>query len=255
MCSFSQPVEKVSGTNIFARAYGGKQLLVYSMAYAAKSELAMVLPIPVPPNSPEEAVRFINLEKCPDFFVELSEGFPDAAIYQMGASLEAMSRTLKVHEVGAYEASFVPRPEEFGRLDDRFRLPAEIWLELNNYQDWGFAVFKLKRTELTPVHPMAFEFPRRDRSRLFFPTLHVHNRRFERRAFFDHTLYCQPEPAMNWHMHEWEESDGAAAEFVHCAEAASLLDLGYPCWRTVVKGMRKNRDTWLGKGEIVPEWS
>jgi len=36
------------------------------MAYAAKSDLAMVLPIPVVPGSPEDALRFISLEKCPD---------------------------------------------------------------------------------------------------------------------------------------------------------------------------------------------
>ena len=50
MCCFTEPVEKVSDTSIFARAYGGRQLLVYSMAYAAKSDLAMVLPIPVVPD-------------------------------------------------------------------------------------------------------------------------------------------------------------------------------------------------------------
>lgn len=257
MCCFTEYVEKVADTNIFARAVGERQTIVYSMAYAAKSALAMVLPIPVLPDSPEAAVRFINLEKCPDFFAELRRGFPrpDAS---MGVELLSVgdlataTRTLEVHDVGSFEASFVPRPEDFGRLDERFRLPAEIWLELNHYRDWGFAVFKLKETKLAHVHPMAFDFPRRDRKRLFFPTLHVHHRRLEKMAEFDHTLYCQPEPALNWHLREWEDSRAPASDYVHCAEAARLLDLDYPCWRVFVEGVRENRDTWIGKGESVP---
>jgi len=46
MCCFSRPVEIVSDTNIFARADGARQYLVYSMKYAARSDLAMVLPLP-----------------------------------------------------------------------------------------------------------------------------------------------------------------------------------------------------------------
>ena len=259
MCCFTLEVEKVSDTSIFARALGPRQIVVYSMAYAAKSDLAMVLPIPVVPDSPEDALRFISLEKCPDFFDELRTGFPTryesgdiGDLLSLSLDIEEEVRTLEVHEVGAFEASFVPKPGVFGRLDERFRLPQEIWLELNHYRDWGFAVFKLKPTGLARVHPMAFEFPRRDAKRLFFPTLHVHHRRFEKIAEFDHTLYCQPEPAMNWHLQEWEDSVHPAAQFVHCAEAAKLLDLEYPCWRVFVDGLRENRDTWIGPGETIP---
>ena len=258
MCCFTEEVEKISDTSIFARASGERQLVVYSMAYAAKRDLAMVLPIPVIPNSAEDALCFINLEQCPDFFAELRAGFPKHTVDTgaigdlLSADTATETRILKVQEVGAFEASFVPRPEDFGRLDERFRLPAEIWLELNHYRDWGFAVFKLKRTELARVHPMAFEFPRRDRKRLFFPTLHVHHRRLEKAAEFDHTLYCQAEPALNWHLHEWEDSVQPAGQFVHCAEAAKLMDLDFPCWRVIVEGLRENRDTWVGPGENIP---
>ena len=49
MCCFSQPVESVSHTRIFARsAAEGQQFLVYEMKLAAKSDLAMILPLPVP---------------------------------------------------------------------------------------------------------------------------------------------------------------------------------------------------------------
>ena len=48
MCCFSQPVVSVSATNIFARAEdNGRQVVVYSMAIEARTELAMILPLPV----------------------------------------------------------------------------------------------------------------------------------------------------------------------------------------------------------------
>lgn len=257
MCCFTEEVEVVADTNIYAFARGPRQHLVYSMAYGAKSELAMVLPLPVPPGSPEDALRFVNLEECPDFFDHLRAGFPaprhDTGDMLMLGGVDVEERTLEVHQVGSFEASFVPRPEDFGRLDERFRLPAEIWLELNHYRDWGFAVFKLKSTRRANVHPMAFDFPRRDRARLFFPTLHVHHRRFDRAALFDHMLYCQPEPAMNWHLQGWEESAYSAGDFIKCKEAAPLFDLDYPCWRLPLEHVRENKDTWLGKGGSIPQ--
>src|SRR6185503_10226486 len=131
----------------------------------------------------------------------------------------AAPATLEVRQVGAYEASFVPTPADFGRLDERFRLPAELWLELKHYRDWGFAVFRLRETALAEVHPMAFDFPRRHRDRLFFPTLHLHHGRLEKEAHFDHTLYCQAEPALNWHLHQWTDSSDAAKRYIFCAEA------------------------------------
>jgi hypothetical protein len=228
---------------------GERQILVYSMAYAARGPLAMVLPLPIARGAGEDALSFISLEDCPDFFDHLDRGFyrrptgDDIEDMMLGGvDVEA---TLEVHEVGDYEASFVPRPEDFGRLDERYRLPPDVWLQLNTYRDWGFAVFKLKSTAGATVHPMAFSFPRRERGRLFFPTLHVHRRSVDPTARFDHWLYCQPEPAMNWHLRGWSDSDQPAGAFVDCPRAAELLDPGFPCWRMQIKGMQKNADTWL----------
>src|SRR5437870_13912166 len=77
MCCFSRPVKLVADTNIFARGSAeGRQFLVYSMQIDTKEDLAMILPIPVPRESKENAVRFINLEEYPRFFTELRAGFP-----------------------------------------------------------------------------------------------------------------------------------------------------------------------------------
>src|SRR3954466_10544865 len=87
MCCFSQPVELVSGTNVFARGVNGRQSLVYSMSYAAAADLAMVLPLPVPPGPPEDAVRFINLGRYPGFFDDMRRGFPPRMLMPRSAGL------------------------------------------------------------------------------------------------------------------------------------------------------------------------
>ncbi|HVK12087.1 MAG TPA: hypothetical protein VM597_25270, partial [Gemmataceae bacterium] len=78
MCCFSREVERVADTNIFARpTRDGRQVVVYSMTIKAAQELAMILPIPTPKASKEDAVSFINLEKYPNFFEEMKAGFPE----------------------------------------------------------------------------------------------------------------------------------------------------------------------------------
>ncbi len=142
MCIFSQAVDRVSDTSIFARGMNGRQVIVYSMAYAARSDLAMVLPLPVPPRPPEDAVRFIDLEEYAEFFVDLGMAFPADALLFRSLGMESLSKTsipLAVHEVGDFEASFVPGLSDFERLDPRFRIPRTVWDELPAYQDYGFA--------------------------------------------------------------------------------------------------------------------
>src|SRR5687767_6994927 len=76
MCCFSREVEHVSNTSIFARAAEeGRQYVVYEMTIDAKEELAMILPIPVPPKPAEDAVKFINLKDYAAFFKDMKKGF------------------------------------------------------------------------------------------------------------------------------------------------------------------------------------
>ncbi len=114
MCCFSRPVEHVSQTKIFARSAGkDRQYVVYSMTIDAKEDLAMILPIPVPEKSPDDAVKFINLEKYPEFFADLKKGFPEPPPAGLAHSLSrsvpiAAAKKLDVVTVGSFEASFVP---------------------------------------------------------------------------------------------------------------------------------------------------
>jgi hypothetical protein len=281
MCCFSQPVEQVSDTNIFARGTDGRQFLVYSMNYAAAADLAMVLPLPVPPSPSEDAVRFINLKRYPDFFEDLNRGFPPPTGLSLAVvpsrSLPEVAPPLRVHDVGDFEASFVPRLADFGRLDERFRIPPQVWDRLPAYRDYGFGVFKLKgsaaprsagfvrrwfggRAATGPVQPrhvhaMAFEFPRRNSNLLYFPTVHVHDGTVHRHASFDHMLYCQAGPETRAYLQGWAESDGPAAVFMNIAHAEGIVDPNQHCWRRPLQGQRENKDALVGEGGSLPEYA
>src|SRR2546427_6046873 len=146
MCCFSQPVRSVQSTNIFARpADERRQFLVYSMTLDARKELAMILPLPVKPPAAENDVEFIDLQGYPNFFSDLEQGFPNRRTKnEVGdRAPHAATATLKVLQVGSFEASFVPTTTDFSRLDERFRLPENVWGKLPAYKAYGFAVFKL----------------------------------------------------------------------------------------------------------------
>jgi len=248
MCCFSRPVKLVAKTNIFARASSkGRQFLVYSMIVDAGEELAMILPIPVPTDSDDDAVRFINLEEYADFFDEIRSGFPAPKSASLDRDVNSPGRSkapLKVEQVGSFEASFVPSIKDFSRLDERFRLPAEVWDKLPMYKEFGFTVFQLMREKrgAQKVHPMAFEFPRARPQRLFFPTVHIHDGAVHPKAHFDHFLYCQPSAGENVMM--WEESAQPVGMYMKKHEACQgLLDADAHCYRKTLIGDLKNEDT------------
>jgi hypothetical protein len=247
MCCFSRRVDHVNNTNIFARASkDGKQFLVYAMALSAKEDLAMILPIPTPKASKEDAVRFISLQGYPAFFADMLKGFPaPRALVNSRKTKDGpapKAAKLKVVEVGAFEASFVPQVKDFARLDERFRLPASNWDSLPTYNDYGFAVFKLKKGE-TKVHPMAFEFPRSDKKRLFFPTVHIHDGKVHETAMFDHVLYCQVSAGED--VLAWSESPGLAGNFVNVDKSVGIVVKDAHVYQRIIRGRNKNQDMWV----------
>jgi hypothetical protein len=241
MCCFSQKVDVVADTNIFARASKDeRQFLVYSMRFKSGEDLAMILPIPTPKASPEDAVKFINLEKYADFFPDLVKGFPVPKSDTKNGRGPAKGG-LAVIEVGDFIASFVPTLKDFDRLDERFRLPAGVWDKLPQYKEFGFAVFKLKKPEKgeRKVHPMAFEFPRADKKVLYFPTVHIHDGKVSKKAGFDHSLFCQVSgeaPA------RWEETPELAETFVKVKETQGIVDGNAHVYRKLMKGTFDNKD-------------
>src|SRR5262245_26155511 len=113
MCIFSGPVRSVSNTSIFARREGSKQTLVYSMSVDSNADVAMILPLPVARGTSE--IEFVALDECADFFERLQRAFP--VYHGRGRSMDlALTKSLEVHVVGNFHASFVPTLADFSRL-------------------------------------------------------------------------------------------------------------------------------------------
>lgn len=254
-------MQHVSATNLFARARGERQLLAYGMEVAARRPVAMILPLPVPPGSGEDALRFVDLSGYPRLFEDLDRGFPPAYVPreldEQPSRGGIRQQALVVHEVGDFVASFVPRVSDFARLDRRFRLPDAVWGALPQYGDWGFAVFALKdlgggwllrRIRRKKIHPMAFEFPRRRSDALFFPTVHVHDGEVHAQAEFDHTMYYQADAALRGDFDAravTQTAGEAVGAFVDVPRTAGLVDAEAPVHRLLVRGTHPNRDTLL----------
>jgi hypothetical protein len=237
---FSRRIEHVSATKIFAAALPeGRQSLVYSMSVAVGEPLAMVLPLPVPADGPEDAVEFVNLEGYETLFADLKRAFPDLGTYAQGAPLSrggpVAKAILKVHAVGAFEASYVPHSRDFERLDPRFRLPPSVLDTLPKYRDWGFAVFQLAPTAKAAIHPMALRFPRREPDSIYFPTTHVHDGAVPASARFDHSLYAQFPPLIGL-LSNWAPSHAALG---------GLFDPASGGHTTNLTGELPNADVWL----------
>jgi hypothetical protein len=261
MCCFSGIVRHVSATRIFARAVpgGASQFLAYAARLDFDEDLAMVLPLPTPAGSREDAVRFVDLSAAPRLFEELDALFPVSAgapeALRSAPQPAAPKAPLVVHRVGAFDASFVPSRRDFERLDPQFQLPLTVWASFAAYDDWGFAVFKLRappgrrgllaRLWSPPpspaaLHPMGLEFPRRDPDALFFPTVHVHDGRVRPGAEFDHVLYAQLDHDARSAPDDWEVS-GLTASAVPDA-LAPFVDAEARVVRTTMRGLLPNRD-------------
>jgi hypothetical protein len=247
MCCFSQKIISVTGTNIFARPLAeGRQLLVYSMSIKADQDLAMILPLPAKQPAGEKDLEFIDLQGYPSFFSNLDAGFPapPSAGPATDSANSTSGRSLEIHQVGNFEASFVPKVADFSRLDERFRLPDGTWKEVPEYENYGFAVFKLKRGAMT-VHPMAFSFAINDPRSLFFPTVHIHDGKVHETAHFDHSLYCQPSAERRPKVTYWQESPRHAKSFMNVGKTKGIILSDQHCYRTVAQGTLPNRDVVL----------
>jgi hypothetical protein len=243
--SWASPAVRVAHTSIFARfADGGdEQCLVYSMELSVAADVAMILPLPVVSGAGERGATFVNLEGHADFFDELRALFaappPKGGVPLSRALAWAPRQVLEVHQVGSFEASFVPTQRDFTRLDPRFRLPERVWRSLGDYDDWGFAVFRLKAGRKMHIHPMALRFRSRDRARLFFPTVHVHDGEVHDEARFDHALYYQhpsAETAGRLDVRSFEQPR---------KDCEGLVAKGRSVYRRELRGKLPNRDTWI----------
>lgn len=219
----------------------GNQVVIYSMLLDANEDLAMILPVPISEDRDEDSVKFVDLSNYKSFFPQLDRAFPTADSF--GAAPESIKpiaeSALAVQSVGSFEASFVPAVDDFDRLDPRFRIDKEVWAKLPQFTDHGFVVFKLKAGR-SLVHPMAFAFPARDRNRITFPTVHIHDGSVHQRAEFDHALYCQA------HSSEvkmtWQESTAPLGRYINAPAAKGTVRGNEHVYKKSYVGEFENED-------------
>lgn len=256
MCCFSQPVIAVNNTQIFARPSGkGTQFLAYQMNYESSVDNAMILPLPVRQPANDNSLKFIDLSHYDVFFDDLARGFPfqmPPSIGCSGPSETAAGNKLQVFEVGNYIASFVPTLADFDRLAPQFTLRKDVWAQIPQYIDFGFAVFQLASGAMKP-HPMAFEFQTANDD-LFFPTMHIHDGEIHASEEFDHILYLQhaglDSKAYGYqNAHIEDKSTGfirskyPASQFCRVDQSAGLIAGDLLIHRKIVQGNIPNKDT------------
>ncbi len=265
MCCFSTKTE-VHGTRIFARLTGpGTQVLVYQMRYAADAPTAMILPLPVALPAREESVTWRSLKEYPSFFESLEAGFPEPESSSFSRSksapVAAAAAPIAVHEVGDFVASFVPSLNDFERVDPRFAISKDVWRTIPEYRDYGFAVFQLKELAGTP-HPIAFEFRTRMGSKVFFPTVHIHDGSVHAKDDFDHVLYMQDErfdkrvsgyqgPAHSDSKTGFARSKAKVATFADVTRSVGILDGDLLLHRTPMAGLLPNVDTVVSLDQVA----
>lgn len=244
MCIFSGPVYEVSNTKIYCRIKEDEQTLVYSMKAGFFDPVAMILPIPVSSRM-ENAVKFIDLKAQSDFFKVLDTPFKEVTRGISSRSLGGAVGTLEVHEVGNYIASFVPHRLHFSRLDEAFRLEETVWDNLPHYKGSGFVVFQLIKnsSDVNDYHPMGFTFPTKDKDKLFFPTVHVHNGKVPEKEVFDHALYFQTDREVKGCI----KSDAVANHYSRISsfienDKSGLVDGNAFLYKKGLRGLMENKD-------------
>lgn len=225
---------RVSSTRIFARMVAsGVQALGVGMTLASKTDVALVIPLPVRAGGGDRAVRFMDLRHRPSMFEDLDELFER---YPPPRS--------SVPTVGAAIATYLPTVGDFERLDPRFRVPPALIEAMPQYRDHGFAVFQFAAVSGV-VLPMGLRFATRELDRLFFPTVHMHDGRWHTTVSFDHTLYYQHVAVRAL----GESNDGDRSGFVLPSHSyGRLLDVNTPVLRRQVRGALPNEDTWIATG-------
>jgi hypothetical protein len=91
---------------------------------------------------------------------------------------------------------------------------------------------------------MAFEFPRRDPSKLFFPTVHAHGEKITPEATFHHVLYLQPGDS-DADLMDWKESERLAGAHVKIAETKGIVAQGEHIYKRGMHGKLPNADIWV----------
>ena len=248
MCIFTD-VARVRDTKIYASLHGDEQALVYSMDVQLSNASAMILPLPTVADAPR--ATFVDLSGYTDFFSHLRRCFPTrrsapkTAGPLRSAKGQAPQAKLAVKRVGVFEATFVPRPEDWSRIDERFRLASDIAEALaERYAHCSFALFQL-RAGAHRIHPMALRFTTAVADAVYFPTVHVHENFVPSVAEFDHTLYFQDRPVSPADVEVGTVAPRVRMKLEPTDLTRGLVHPDHTVHRTELRGYLHNDDTWV----------
>jgi hypothetical protein len=186
---FSSFVRRAGPTRFFARRIEDRQFLACELTYASDGLTSMVIPVPVPNQGRDRAVRAIDLATYRNFFDHLDRAFPRD-------SVPAKAKTVPVLQCVPHAGSLDYWPslaEYHASTSHQCALSPEIWNNLPHYKDWGLVSVILPDTSdvLSRVFPIAFEFKTRMKEGNYFPTLEVIDCRANTATTFHHELYYQ----------------------------------------------------------------
>ena len=77
-------------------------------------------------------------------------------------------------------------------------------------------------------------------SKLFFPTVHIHDGKVHKTAAFDHALYCQGVAVEK--LMRWQETPKLAGSFMKVEQCQGLIDKEAHVYRMRLVGRRDNQD-------------
>jgi hypothetical protein len=237
MSLINDPVATVYGPSIFARSLPeGRQVIVYQVSFDLAQGMAIILPIPVKPNSGDKAVQFVDLSGYPEMLEHMDNAFPkDNAVD--GCSFRPAG--------APFESVYVPSIEGLARLEEKYRPPEGVWKNLPAYRDFGFVVFKFS-VERLDVYPLAFAFPRKNPAQLYFPTMVVVCDDVPATRKYGGLLYCQKIPGDGFSTRDWRESPELPARSVDVVRAKGVVDPRLHLHRREMKAHEPNKDTVLG---------
>ncbi len=250
---FSTPVRVASTINFFARASADHQFLACNFRYEAATPVTLILPLPTPPDAPANSVRFINLSGYDDFFRDMRRGFPDLTSETSKQSFTDRLRE-KVRDwldldTTQIEFAFFPNRSVLAEMREHWPVSDAVWTALEPYATCGLVGLKLE-AGANRLPPIAFEFPRRNRTELTFPT--AHNLPHASATTIRQALYAQTSNRSP----EWRLSTGAdddrplrARDFVKVERTLGLIKPNQPIVSQRLSGASDNIDVRLIEAE------
>lgn len=240
----SRPAE-VNAVNLFARTFTGEQALAIDLRFTAAEETALIVPLPVPQDGREDAVRFIPLHLYRPFFAHMGRGFEPRTDRrdkrrEDHEDEEHLPRTVRFTSRVATRSLYVPSVAAFQTLCPEHVLPEALLSLRPEYADYGFAVFVLPAGDNVRIAPLGLYFRTSEPKHIYFPTFQYTGDALGSAANFDDTLYCQRAELTGW-----DETSQSAEAFVECRHAHGLVEPDRVIQRRVLYGPLENHDGWV----------